>query len=240
MTQKIVNIASYKFFPLEDPATLRDQIKTLGERLGVMGTIILSHEGWNGAFAGPAETMDEFLDIIRTIEPAMNDVDFKRSYSDEIPFDRLKISIKDQTIDMGSAANEIDPIAQPAPYISAEELKKWYDEGKDFAIIDTRNGFEYQMGSFENAIDINVRHFNEFPDAVEKLDPALKQKPVVTFCTGGIRCEKAAPYLLKKGFKEVYQLDGGVLKYFEKCKNAHWRGECFVFDQRLAVNGDLK
>src|SRR5690606_14580586 len=114
------------------------------------------------------------------------------------------------------------------------------DEGKDFIIIDTRNGFEYQMGTFKNAIDIETRHFNEFDEAIKKLPEEMREKPIVTFCTGGIRCEKAAPLMIKRGFKEVYQLDGGILKYFETCKGAHWNGECFVFDQRTAVDGNLQ
>ena len=127
-----------------------------------------------------------------------------------------------------------------AAYKAFSELKKWYQEKHDMIVLDTRNDFEVKLGTFENAMDLHIEHFREFSDAVDLLPADLKEKPIVTFCTGGIRCEKAAELMLQKGFKNVYQLDGGILNYFEKCGGDFYRGDCFVFDQRVAVNSELK
>src|SRR5262249_778191 len=133
----------------------------------------------------------------------------------------------------------IDPIRRPAPKLSARELKRWLDEGRPFTLLDTRNDFEVTLGTFHNAVPIGIQHFREFPAAVAKLPRNSQQRPIVTFCTGGIRCEKAAPYLIQNGFEQVFQLDGGILKYFEECGNDHYQGECFVFDNRVGLTAEL-
>ena len=124
-------------------------------------------------------------------------------------------------------------------HLSAHEFKRWYDENKDMIVLDTRNDYEVALGTFKNAMDLNIETFRAFPDAVQELSDEIKDKPVVTFCTGGIRCEKASQYMINQGFKEVYQLDGGILKYFEECGGEHYDGECFVFDKRVSLDSSL-
>jgi UPF0176 protein len=134
----------------------------------------------------------------------------------------------------------INPAEFTGPALSAKELKQWLDEGRDFVLLDTRNDYEIEIGTFEQATDLNIHHFRDFEAAVEKLPEESKQKPVVMFCTGGIRCEKASPLLLQKGFQEVYQLDGGIIKYFQEVGGAHYRGDCFIFDFRTSITPDCK
>ena len=135
---------------------------------------------------------------------------------------------------------EIDPLRAPAPRLAPQELKRWLDQGRDIVLLDTRNQFEVDLGSFENTLALGLKSFSDFPRATQALPEELKGQPIVTFCTGGIRCEKAAPWLISQGFREVYQLDGGILNYFEQCGGAHFRGACFVFDQRVALDPALR
>jgi UPF0176 protein len=154
------------------------------------------------------------------------------------PFRRMRVKIKREIIAFGVAG--IAPGCYTSPRLSARELKQWLDEGRPVTLLDTRNNFEVQTGSFRNALPIGIDDFRDFPAAVYQLPDELKQQPVVTFCTGGIRCEKAAPYLERAGFENVYQLDGGILKYFEECGAAHFEGKCFVFDERVALDASLQ
>ena len=135
---------------------------------------------------------------------------------------------------------EVNPGETPAPRLAPQELKRWLDEGRDIVLLDTRNQFEVELGSFENTLALGLKSFSDFPRATPALPEALKHQPIVTFCTGGIRCEKAAPWLISQGFRQVYRLDGGILNYFEQCGGAHFRGECFVFDQRVALDATLR
>ena len=149
----------------------------------------------------------------------------------------MLVKIKKEIIAFGVPA--VDPIGAPAPRISAPELKRWLDEGRPVTLLDTRNDCEVTLGTFQDAIPIGIRHFREFPDAADKLQLDRHGQPIVTFCTGGIRCEKAAPYLIQRGFDNVFQLDGGILKYFEVCGSEYFQGECFVFDKRVSLAADL-
>jgi len=167
----------------------------------------------------------------------LHDLAVKESFSREQPFNRMLVKIKREIIPFGVAG--IDPRSYTSPRLSASELKRWIDEGRSFTLLDTRNDFEVHAGTFQNALAIGIDDFRQFPAAVERLPETLKNQPVVTFCTGGIRCEKAAPYLESVGFREVYQLDGGILKYLETCGGEHYEGDCFVFDQRVALNDKL-
>jgi len=231
----IVNIASYKFVQLDNPEALREDLQTECTDLGIMGTILLGHEGINLILASGRQGIDGFQKML-TRYPEFNDMQFKESFSDFIPFSRMAIKVKPEIVTMG--VEGVEPENKPAPRISAKELKQWYDKGKEFIILDTRNDYEFQLGTFENSVNFNITNFREFPEAVKKLQ--AEGKPIVTFCTGGIRCEKAAPMMLENGFENVYQLDGGILTYFEECGGEHWKGECFVFDDRIALDSDLK
>ena len=234
---QFINLAGYKFVSLDG----LDDLKTLLDRrcreLELKGTILLSFEGINVVLAGSEEATTGFQGLIHA-DPRLADLRFKRSQSAFQPFDRMLVKIKKEIITM--RVTGVDPAKERAPAIAPAELKRWLDEGREVVLLDTRNAFEVDAGTFENAIDLRLTSFGQFAQAVDALDPSLKDKTIVTFCTGGIRCEKAAPVLIGKGFRNVFQLDGGILQYFEECGDAHFNGRCFVFDQRVALGGNLE
>ncbi|MBS0201957.1 MAG: sulfurtransferase [Planctomycetes bacterium] len=232
----ITNIAAYKFAPLQDLKPLRERLIQQCKAWGLRGTILLSPEGINLFVAGLRAPIDRLLGELRAV-PGLAGLEVKVSDSDHQPFHRMLVKIKKEIIAFG--VEGIDPAHQPAPRVSARELKQWLDEGRPVTLLDTRNDYEVKLGTFHNAVPIGVQHFRNFPDAVRKLPAELKRQPIVTFCTGGIRCEKAAPFMLREGFEKIFQLDGGILKYFEECGSAHYDGECFVFDQRVGVDPSL-
>ncbi|MEZ4816304.1 MAG: rhodanese-like domain-containing protein [Bdellovibrionota bacterium] len=234
--QSIVNLSGYLFTKLE-PEKIQEKIKLKGEELGIRGTILLSVEGINCFFAGTDETTQALAEYLFSSEIGIPPFELKKSFSDYIPFRRFLVKIKKEIISTGR--EDLDPNFDQAPYISAKELKDWYDQNKDFVVLDTRNDYEIKLGKFKDAKDLNVTTFKKFIAKTEELPEEWKSKPVVTYCTGGIRCEKAALHLKKKGFKEVKQLHGGILKYFEECGNNHYEGECFVFDKRIGVDANL-
>lgn len=232
----VTNISCYKFAPLDDLKPLRERLLTQCKQWQLKGTILLSTEGINMFVAGPREWIDELVNDLRTV-PGLEDLNPKISLSDEQPFNRMLVRIKKEIIAFG--VEGIDPARNPAPRLLAKELKQWLDEGRPVTLLDTRNDYEVKLGTFRNALPIGVNHFRDFPAALEKLSPELKEQPVVAFCTGGIRCEKAAPLMQRVGFKNVFQLEGGILKYFEEVGGDHYDGECFVFDQRVGVDPSL-
>ena len=232
----ILNIAAYKFVSLDNLPERRDQLKVLGAKLQLKGTILLATEGINLFLAGSSKNIATFKAELHN-DSVFAEMSYKDSFSDRQPFGKLLVKIKQEIIPFG--VPEINPGKQPAERLSARTLKAWLDEGRDVVLLDTRNVFEIKQGTFKHAQDFGIDHFRDFPNAAEHADRRLKEKTIVTFCTGGIRCEKAAPYLLQQGFKNVFQLDGGILKYFEECGNAHFEGECFVFDERVALDADL-
>jgi UPF0176 protein len=238
MQEPNVNISAYKFVDLLEDKLVEYKHVLLGHaiELGVKGTILLSTEGINMFISAQRETIDQYLKLVETYNEFQG-LPYKESVSVEQPFTRMLVRIKKEIISMG--VDSVKPAHKTAPYISAEDFKRWYDEGKDMVVLDTRNDYEVQLGTFAGAQDLDIKTFRDFPTAVRQLPDALKSKPVVTFCTGGIRCEKAADYMNTIGFEEVYQLDGGILKYFEKNGGSHYEGECFVFDKRVSVNSSL-
>lgn len=231
-----INISSYKFIKLDNLPKLRSELLQVGEALEMRGTILLSHEGINITLSGSRKSVDALSEYLAADE-RFADIRFKESLSEKKPFRRFRVRIKDEIIKMG--VPEIEPEKHTAPHLSAEEFARWMDEGRDITLLDTRNDYEIQIGTFNGAFDLKIKTFTEFPKAVEE-QVQDKEKPLVMFCTGGVRCEKAGPLLENQGFKEVYQLDGGILKYLEKCGGKHWHGECFVFDDRLAVDENLQ
>ena len=233
----VVNVAAYLFTPLDRLAERREELRTLCKRGGLKGTILLSPEGINLFIAGAREGIERLLAHLRS-DPLMANLEVKESLSDHQPFRRLLVKLKKEIIAFGVAG--IAPGSSTSPKISATQLKEWLDEGRPVTLLDTRNDYEIRLGTFQNAMPIGVDHFRDFPAAVRRLPEALKDQPIVMFCTGGIRCEKAGPFMEQEGFREVYQLDGGILKYFEVCGAAHYQGDCFVFDQRVAVNPQLE
>ena len=233
----IINLAGYKFVALDGLDDLKALLGRHCRELDLKGTILLSIEGINVVVAGNEEATTEFQRLIQD-DPRLTDLRFKRSVSAYQPFDRMLVKIKKEIITLRVPG--IDPARKRAPAIAPAELKRWLDEGREVVLLDTRNAFEVEAGTFENAMDLRLSSFGEFARAADGLDPFLKNKTIVTFCTGGIRCEKAAPVLIGKGFRNVLQLDGGILGYFEKCGAAHFKGRCFVFDQRVALDGKLE
>ncbi len=233
----IVNIAAYQFASLTELPALRCELRELCQRLDLRGTILLSEEGVNLFIAGTREATDELVRRIRALPDCAN-LDVKESLSDEQPFNRMLVKIKREIIAFGVPG--IDPRQYTSPRMTPQTLRDWLDEGREVTLLDVRNDFEVQAGTFSGATAIGIDHFRDFPDAVARLPESMRQQPVVTFCTGGIRCEKAAPLLEQLGFEQVYQLDGGILNYLETCGEAHYQGECFVFDRRVAVNAALE
>jgi predicted sulfurtransferase len=233
----IVNIAAYKFAELQGLPELRERLKIQCRLLELKGSILLSPEGINLFIAGEEPAVESLLATVRAI-PGLENLNEKRSESDDQPFNRMLVKIKQEIIAFGIEG--INPSRYTSPKVTAKELKRWLDEGRSFTLLDTRNTYEVKLGTFAGAVTLPLRHFRKFPEAVDALPEELKQVPVVSFCTGGIRCEKAAPFLEMSGFREVYQLEGGILKYFEECGGAHWEGECFVFDKRVGVDPALR
>ncbi len=232
----IINIAAYKFVPLQRLPDRRQALKKTCQELELKGTILLSPEGMNLFLAGTRQSVDEFLSQLRE-EACFADVTVKESVSEHQPFNRLLVRLKQEIIAFG--VEGIDPSQYSSPKISPAELKAWLDEGRPVTLLDTRNDYEVDLGTFAGALDLKIGHFREFPQAVKSLPASLKEQPVVMFCTGGIRCEKAGPLMEREGFQNVLQLDGGILRYFEDCGGDHWNGECFVFDQRVSLDPKL-
>lgn len=237
MTATITNISCYLFAPLTDLKSLRERLLTTCKQRGLKGTILLSTEGINLFIAGLREDVDALVAEIRSI-PGLAGLAPKYSESAHQPFNRMLVRIKKEIIAFG--VEGIDPAQYTSPRVEARELKRWLDEGRPVVLLDTRNDYEVKLGTFKNAHVIGVNTFRDFPAAVRALPPELKKQPIVTFCTGGIRCEKAAPFMEREGFEQIWQLEGGILKYFEEVGGDHYDGECFVFDQRVGVDPGLE
>ncbi len=235
--QVIVNISTYKFVALKNLEKYKEYFLMLCKHIGLLGTILLSEEGINIMVAGTREQIDIFSRELRK-DSCFADIVFKESLSNFVPFKRMRVRIKQEIITMGVPS--VDRVNSTGKHIKPLEFKRWLDEGRDVVVLDTRNDYEVEFGTFKNAIDPKIDNFQEFPDFVDTLDPELKDKPVVMFCTGGVRCEKASIMMEQKGYKYVYQIDGGILKYFEEAGGEHWEGDCFVFDERIALNKKLE
>ncbi|MBL8518490.1 MAG: sulfurtransferase [Betaproteobacteria bacterium] len=241
MDTPTLNIAAYKFVTLTDLPTLRSELLSLSQAHALKGTILLAHEGINLFMAGSESAVRAFLANIRERAP-FADLTVKESWSDEQPFGKLLVKLKKEIIPLGRP--DIDPARDPAPRVAPQDLKRWLDQGHDdngrqVVLLDTRNTYEVEHGTFAGAVDMNLDVFRNFGNRLPAVADALQNKTIVSFCTGGIRCEKAAPLMLKEGFRDVYQLDGGILKYFEECGSAHFVGDCYVFDERAALDSDL-
>ena len=232
----VTNIAAYQFANLTGLKEWRAELLELCRTGGLRGTILLSTEGINLFMAGSPPGVAALLGTLRR-RPGLETLAAKYSESAHQPFTRLLVRIKKEIIAFG--VEGIDPARRTSPKLSAPELKRWLDEGRPVTLLDTRNDYEVKLGTFRGARTMGLDHFRNFPGAVDALPPELKEQPIVMFCTGGIRCEKAGPYMEREGFKHIHQLEGGILKYFEECGNAHYDGECFVFDHRVGVDPAL-
>lgn len=231
----IQNIAGYKFIALAELSDLRSGLLAKCESLDLKGTILLSAEGVNLNLAGTSDKIAAFKQFLQQ-DTRFSDMTYRESVSQAQPFKHVKVKIKKEIITM--RRDDVRPEAARAPSITPAELKQWLDENRDVTILDTRNDYEVRFGTFENAVNLQIKDFCEFPEAAEKI--VERDKPIVMFCTGGIRCEKAAVHLLNAGFPEVYQLQGGILNYFAEVGGDHYDGECFVFDQRVSLDANLQ
>lgn len=230
--------AMYRFVDLPHFEQIREPLLNKMLSLDVKGTLLLAHEGINGTVSGTQASIDELLDWLKQI-PEFADIDYKVSFDEEQPFYRTKVKLKKEIVTMG--VEGIDPKKVVGTYVKPAD---WNDliSDPEVLLIDTRNDYEYEIGTFEGAVNPKTDTFREFPEYVkENLDPE-KHKKVAMFCTGGIRCEKSTAYLKEQGFDEVYHLEGGILKYLEEVpeSNTMWKGDCFVFDNRVAVNHQLE
>lgn len=235
-TGTFINISAYKFVTLDNLSSRREELLDLCQSLNLKGTILLSHEGVNCFVAGLRDQIDQLVSFFES-RPEYRDLPVKESESDEQPFSRMLVRVKKEIIAFG--VEGVEPAKRTSPKLKPEQLKQWLDEGRSVTLLDVRNDYEVDLGTFDAAVPIGVDNFRDFPSAVEQLPEQMKDETIVMFCTGGIRCEKAGPFMEREGFQNVYQLDGGILKYFEDCGGEHYQGECFVFDKRVAVDAKL-
>ena len=231
----VLNISAYRFVAIADPRALREDLLDKARALGLKGTILLATEGINLFLAGAPDALRGFVSALQ--------LEGKESWSATQPFARLLVKVKREIIRMDHPA--IQPAQGRAPALDAATARRWLaqgrdDDGRPVVALDTRNAFEVNYGTFEGALDWRLRKFSDFPRALEAHKHELDGKTVISFCTGGIRCEKAAIYMREAGLDSVWQLEGGILKYFEETGGAHFRGRCFVFDEREALDKDLK
>lgn len=236
------NLSGYRFVQLDYLPVLQADMHAALANIGVLGTILLADEGINVALTGTAEQTSAARAFFNADE-RFTDLWLKESESQIIPFSKLKVRIRHEIIAFdGADAGARQLNRPPAQAMPPETVQQWLNDGADFTLLDTRNTYEIESGTFSKAQHLNIAHFRDFQSAVKE---ALKKgeldtnKPLVTFCTGGIRCEKAAPWMLEQGFKEVYQIEGGILNYFEQTTGDHWEGDCFVFDDRVELDKSL-
>ncbi|MBB4641007.1 oxygen-dependent tRNA uridine(34) hydroxylase TrhO [Rhizorhapis suberifaciens] len=242
MTASPITVAAlYRFARFDDPAALREPLQTLCNAVGIKGTLLLAREGINGTIAGAADALEQVIGHIRGL-PGCDDLDAKYSSAREMPFYRMKVRLKKEIVTMG--AGELDPATNAGIYVEPQDWNALISD-PDTILIDTRNAYEVAIGTFEGAIDPETDSFSAFPEWFDAHADQLTQgKPrkIAMFCTGGIRCEKSTALVKSRGFDEVYHLKGGILKYLETvpAEQSKWQGECFVFDQRVAVGQGLK
>lgn len=231
-----MNIAGYRFVDLDDRDELQAMLRSLCLDLGLKGTVLLAPEGINFFLAGNQTSIEQFTQVLNK-DGRFDEIPLKVSYTEYQPFNRMNVRKKNEIISVG--LDHIRPADFTGEELEPRDFKAMLDAGESVHVLDTRNDYELRVGTFENAIDLDIRTFRAFPEAIQRLPESMKDEPVVMFCTGGIRCEKASAIMMEAGFTNVKQLKGGVLGYFEQVGGDHWNGDCFVFDQRVAVNPSL-
>ncbi len=239
---EVLNVSAYLFVSLPDAAELRQGIEQSAQASELKGTVLIAEEGINLFLAGNPETLRGWVDWLRQ-DPRLAAMQTKESWSADVPFQKLRVKLKREIIRMNHPT--IRPQQGRAPAVAPATLAAWLDAGHDDAgrpilMLDTRNQFEVEQGRFRDAVDLQTAKFSDLPAAAIEQREAFAGKTVVTYCTGGIRCEKAAIFLAEAGIEHVLQLDGGILGYFQAVGGRHFEGECFVFDQRIALDADLR
>lgn len=237
IVKEIIIASFYKFVSLTDFETMREPMLAKMRDINIKGTIILAAEGINGGFAGKREEMELFYQFMRS-DSRLIDLNFKETFDEKNPFEKAKVKLRNEIVTMG--IKNIDPTQSSGTYLSPAE---WHEFIKDpnVILIDTRNDYEFELGTFKNAINPQTENFREFPEYVEQHLHDKKDKKIAMFCTGGIRCEKSTAYLKEQGFENVYHLYNGILNYIEAVpeKDSLWEGACFVFDDRVALDHNL-
>ena len=231
-----LNIAGYKFEQLDSLDTLIPEFQDKCDELELKGSVYLSPRGINFSISGTEANIEKYIEFMESDSRFLN-IPLKRTYSETQPFRRMKVRLKKEIISLGR--DDIDPRELTGEYVSPQELLSMYENNEDVVVLDTRNEYETRVGLFENAVDLQLDTFRDFPKAIEQLPEEYKDKQIVMYCTGGIRCEKASAVMLKAGFTDVKQLEGGVLDYFKETGGKYWNGDCFVFDERVALDTDL-
>ena len=239
----IVNIAAYYFSPITDGPVLMEQIRAWAADNALLGTVLIADEGVNMFLAGSADNIEHYLSSVRA-DPRFADLKVKYSYSDHQPFTKLKVKVKPEIISFRQ--DDVSPVSRErAAAVKPHDLARWLtqghdDEGKRVVMLDTRNLTEVEYGTFKDAVVLPINKFTELPDAMQPYRDSLKDATVVSFCTGGIRCEKAAIWMNDIGMDNVLQLEGGILGYFEAVGDVGYEGRCFVFDERIALDAQLQ
>jgi UPF0176 protein len=224
----------YKYLHIDNPDELTERVRKLSREYRLMGRVIVAHEGINATLEGTLGDTEEFVEEFME-DPRFADIQVKRSRSKGKSFPKLSVKVREEIVATGLNPNEADPTVRTAPRLSPEALRAWYEEQKEFIVVDMRNDYEYVSGHFRDAIDLKIAASRELPEALEKIEP-LKEKTILTVCTGGVRCEKMSAYLLSRGFKDVYQLEGGIHSYMEKYPGKDFLGTLYTFDQRLTMD----
>jgi UPF0176 protein len=234
MNSKYQVLLFYKYCNVTDPKVLAEHVRSLASALSLTGRVIVAEEGINATLEGTVENTELFVSQLLT-DVRFADVQVKRSAGTGASFPNLSVKVRKEIVGTGFADEEANPRVKTAPKISPDELRAWYESGKDFVVVDMRNSYEFASGHFKNAVEPGISASRHLPLVVDKLMP-LKEKQVVTVCTGGVRCEKMAAYLMHKGFQNVRQLDGGIHSYMEKYPGEDFLGTLYTFDQRLTMH----
>jgi len=229
-SSQIIVSSFYKYVKIDDPGELRQKYFDLCISLGLKGTILIAEEGINGSICGTKNNVAQFKEHLIKND-LFSDLEFKEQETNKVAFKKMFVRVKKEIVNLGLNLS----LKNTAKYISPKQLKEMLDKNDDIALVDMRNDYEFRIGKFRNARSLNIETFRQLPQGIKNIED-LKEKKVVAYCTGGIRCEKASAFLIENGFKEVYQLKGGILKYGEEFPDTHWEGKCFVFDERLAVD----
>ena len=224
----------YKYVPLEDPQTVMTAQRAFCEALDMKGRIIIAKEGINGTIEGTKENTEKYIKWMSTQKPFRN-IHWKKSVGTGDCFPRLSVKVRNEIVSLHLHEQDIDPNEITGTHLNPVELHKWYQEGKEFYIVDMRNDYELKVGKFENTIFPGLKNFRDLKENLSQIEH-LKDKPVLTVCTGGVRCEKASGFLKKEGFTDVYQLDGGMVTYMEKFPEQNFKGSLYVFDKRKTIN----
>lgn len=238
MEKKFQTLLYYKYTKIENPETFVNWHKKVCEELGLKGRVIIAKEGLNGTLEGTVENTERYCDLlVKTDFGDFRDMVFKRSESDGEAFPKLKVKERDEIVSLKLGEDDLNPNEITGTHLLPEELREWFKNKKKFHVVDMRNEYEFAVGRFENSIDPKLQNFRDLPKVLPELEK-YKDETVLTVCTGGVRCEKASGYLKKKGFKDVYQLDGGIVKYMEKYPGEDFLGSLYVFDNRVVMNFD--